>query len=248
MANGVFKRKRVYFSQVSNTALRDKNLSLKAKGLYSLIQSYITLEDFTLYKNYLMAQCKERETAFDSAWKELKKIGYLKQIKYQDEKTGKWTYEYELLDEPEVENPGVENPPVGNPDVENIPHINKTSSNNTKINNTKKNKTSSSNPEEEVLLKRLYEKCIKNNINITREELKNLLLNYDNIKVIRMLNKVIASGSIVYNPHNYIATSLDNQINNSNQIPNKDSSNSDNIERVHGYTEKELEEALLGWE
>ena len=35
--NGSFKGKKVYFSQVSNHAIRDNTLSLKAKGLYSLI-------------------------------------------------------------------------------------------------------------------------------------------------------------------------------------------------------------------
>ena len=33
--NGKFRKKKVYFTQVSNVAIRDKNLSLKAKGLYA---------------------------------------------------------------------------------------------------------------------------------------------------------------------------------------------------------------------
>jgi hypothetical protein len=48
MENGSFRKKKTYFSQVSNEALRDNTLSLKAKGLYALIQSYITIENFTL--------------------------------------------------------------------------------------------------------------------------------------------------------------------------------------------------------
>ena len=48
--NGAFKRKKINFTQVSNIALRDKKLSLKAKGLYSLIQSFITIENFLFIK------------------------------------------------------------------------------------------------------------------------------------------------------------------------------------------------------
>lgn len=99
--NGKFRKKRVHFAQVSNIALRDKNLSLKAKGLYSLIQSYITLEDFELYKWYLMSLCKEGRDAFNSAWIELKENGYLKHYRVRGE-DGRFYYEYDLLDEPDL--------------------------------------------------------------------------------------------------------------------------------------------------
>lgn len=46
--SGAFIKKEVPFAQVSNHALRDDKLSLKAKGLYALIQSYLTLPDLTL--------------------------------------------------------------------------------------------------------------------------------------------------------------------------------------------------------
>jgi len=131
---GSFRKKKVYFSQVSNTALRDENLTLKAKGLYSLIQSYITLENFTLYKNTLMKQCKEGRDGFNSAWKELKKVGYLVQYKIKNE-NGTYNYEYELLDEPCTENPHTEKPHLENPHTENT-YIYNTNSNNTDLNNT----------------------------------------------------------------------------------------------------------------
>lgn len=106
---GKFRKKRVNFSMVSNIAIRDENLSLKAKGLYVLIQSYISLEDFTLYKGFLQSKCIEGERAFSSAWKELKTQGYLIQYKLKDE-NNRYYYEYELLDEP--------NPPSQNVDME----------------------------------------------------------------------------------------------------------------------------------
>lgn len=70
-------RKKINFSMVSNDIIRNDNISLKAKGLYALIQSYITLDDFILYKGFLLSKCKEGKKAFDSAWRELKESGYL---------------------------------------------------------------------------------------------------------------------------------------------------------------------------
>lgn len=101
--SGQFRKKKVYFTQVSNVALRDPKLSLKAKGLYALIQSYLTIEDFTLYKNTLKKHLKEGEKAFESTWKELKDAAYLIQYRMQDPKTKHFYYEYELLDAPDVE-------------------------------------------------------------------------------------------------------------------------------------------------
>lgn len=101
--SGQFRKKKIYFTQVSNIALRDSSLSLKAKGLYSLIQSYLTIEDFTLYKNTLKKHLKEGEKAFESTWKELKDAAYLIQYRLQDPKTKQFYYEYELLDEPNIE-------------------------------------------------------------------------------------------------------------------------------------------------
>ena len=151
--SGKIRRKSKGFAQISNDVLRNENLSLKAKGLYSLIESYLTMDDWDLYKSFLIKQCKEKETAFDGAWKELKEAGYLIQYKLKDQSTGKWIYEYELLDEPVIknkkqeipskeksyiENPGGENPGVENPCVENQGVNNNTNINNTNINNTNK--------------------------------------------------------------------------------------------------------------
>lgn len=157
--NGKFRKRKVTFAQVSNIALRDPNLSLKAKGLYAIIQSYITMGDFVLYKSYLMKLSTDKETSFKGAWKELKEAGYLIQYKLQDEK-GFFYYEYELLDEVKVKveskpielqdikdpkgvthNPGGGNPPVDFPPYGlstggKSPSINNTDLNNTDLNNT----------------------------------------------------------------------------------------------------------------
>ena len=128
---GSFRRRKVNFTQVSNIALRDNNLSLKAKGLYALIMSYLTIEDWTLYKGYLMEQCSEGRESFNAGWNELKNRGYLLQYRVKDEK-GKWTYEYDLLDNPDTENPYTENPLTENPYVYKylLNNTNKTNTNN----------------------------------------------------------------------------------------------------------------------
>lgn len=74
-SGGKFRKKKVNFSMISNEIIRDDTVSLKSKGLYALIQSYITLEDFSLYKGFLLSKCKEGKKAFDAAWKELKDAG-----------------------------------------------------------------------------------------------------------------------------------------------------------------------------
>ena len=145
---GKFRKKKSNFSIVSNTAIHDPKISLKAKGLYSLIQSYITLENFTLYKGFLKSKCTDGERAFDSGWKELKEKGYLKQYKMRvGGKT--FYYEYELLDEPDISTPQQENENVsygrnvGTNDVEtnNVQYTNCMRINNTIKNNIIKNKT-----------------------------------------------------------------------------------------------------------
>lgn len=104
--SGRFRKRKVYYSSVSNEVLRTPNLSTSAKGLYACIQSYISIEGFTLYKSTLRKATKEGEHAFERMWKELKDSGYLKQYKYKDEVTGKFIYEYELLDSIENLNEG----------------------------------------------------------------------------------------------------------------------------------------------
>ena len=124
MESGRFRKKKVNFSMVSNNIIRDKSISLKAKGLYTLIQSYITLDGFTLYKSFLMRQCCEGERAFDTAWKELKETGYLKMYKIR-EGAKTFFYEYELLDEPDIPQEGhsvdLQNVGVENETIDDVP-------------------------------------------------------------------------------------------------------------------------------
>ena len=101
-----FKPKKSNFTMVSNFALRDTNLSRKAKGLYAEIYSYITIPNFKLSKSYLIKQGIEGESAFNTMWNELKEKGYLKQYRIRSYKNSNgFIYEYELLDKPDLTTP-----------------------------------------------------------------------------------------------------------------------------------------------
>ena len=95
--SGSFRSQKVYFTQVSNNILRDKTINLKVKGLYALIQSYLSIENFTLYKSTLQKACSEGEVSFENTWRLLKESGYLIQYKLNNQ-DGKFYYEYELID------------------------------------------------------------------------------------------------------------------------------------------------------
>ena len=103
-------RKKIRFTQVPNNLIDDPNLSYKAKGIYMTILRYITLDNWELSKSHLIKHSKDGEKAFDSGWKELKNTGYLKQYRIPDKtKRGKFTYEYDLLDEADTSTPSLIN-------------------------------------------------------------------------------------------------------------------------------------------
>lgn len=117
--SGKIKRKRQYgYAQVSTEVARSKDLSLKAKGLYALIQAYLDIPNFTLYKSFLVRQSCDGKSSFETAWNELKRCGYLIQTKSLVH--GRYCYDYLLLEtlaheakqEPEKQEPekrGLEN-------------------------------------------------------------------------------------------------------------------------------------------
>jgi hypothetical protein len=103
--NGIFRRRKNSFAAVSNSALQDKKLSLRAKGLYALIQSYINIPNYTLRKSYLMTVCTDGKKSFDSGWNELKNSGYLKVYRIPGGNRGRFVYQYELLDSADTTTP-----------------------------------------------------------------------------------------------------------------------------------------------
>ena len=121
----VFKiEKNKNYTVMSNYHLRDKRMSLKAKGLLSFMLSLPLDWDYSL--DGLEKICKEGKDSIRSALNELKLYGYLVIKKTQNEK-GIFEYEYMIYEYPYSENPDMDYP-----DIENPTQIN------TNIQNTKK--------------------------------------------------------------------------------------------------------------
>lgn len=86
---------------MSNHHLRNKEMSLKSKGLLSLILSLPPEWNYSLAG--LCAICKESQTAMRSALKELETQGYLVR-KRQKNSLGQFEYEYIVYEMPHTEN------------------------------------------------------------------------------------------------------------------------------------------------
>ncbi len=93
------------FTVMSNTHLRDKNLSLRAKGLLSLMLSLP--EDWDYSVGGLVSICRESKQAVDGALRELKTAGYLVITKRLPSETasGRIEYEYCIYEQPRVDTP-----------------------------------------------------------------------------------------------------------------------------------------------
>lgn len=85
------------FVVMSNRFLRNKEMSLKAKGLLALCLSLPETWDYSM--NGLVAICKENITAVRSALKELEQHGHLQIIKQKNNK-GHFEYEYIIYEQP----------------------------------------------------------------------------------------------------------------------------------------------------
>lgn len=190
--SGVIRKKRTYYAQVSNTALRDETLSLKAKGLLAIIESYLTLDGFILYKDFLISKSTDGECSFRGAWKELKDHGYLIQYKLKDNETKQFYYEYEICDNPHVENrPMAHTPQVKFPHVANLgngdstsgepPSYNKTLCNN----NIYINIIHTNINYDPIFINSDYKKLVDNIVDIMNEvlcsDIDYILINGDNI-------------------------------------------------------------------
>lgn len=143
------------YTVISNYHLREKEMSLKAKGLLTLMLSLPGNWDYSI--SGLASICAENETAIKTGLKELKKFGYLKISKiFPNKERGnkKIEYVYEIFEKPlgedkrqkeqeaeeqplekqEVENQGIENLPLEVLAVENQRQLNTNKSNTNKLN------------------------------------------------------------------------------------------------------------------
>lgn len=102
MSTTVFRvEKNREFVVMSNKFLREKEMSLKAKGLLALCLALP--DDWNYSLNGLCAICKESQTSIRSALKELETFNYLQRNRKQNEK-GHFIYEYVIYETPYAEN------------------------------------------------------------------------------------------------------------------------------------------------
>lgn len=96
-----FKKKKS-FTNVANEAIRDDRLSPEAKGVYAIIQSWITFEadGFVCSRSFIFKKSNCGEKKFDRIWSELKQAGYLKMYC-----VGKANWTADLLDSPQPDTP-----------------------------------------------------------------------------------------------------------------------------------------------
>ena len=125
---------------MSNHHLRDTGLSLKSKGLLSMMLSLP--EDWNYTTRGLAKICKEGTDSIGSALKELERAGYIVRNRLRDSKGKIVDVEYVIYetphppepdgpceDEPDTEHPDTENPDMDTPGLENRPQLNKDKSN-----------------------------------------------------------------------------------------------------------------------
>lgn len=141
------------YTVMSNHHLRNKEISLKSKGLLSQMLSLPEDWDYTL--SGLACINKESVDAIRTAVIELEKAGYVKREQKRNPQGGfaeiiYTIYEQPVLDSPILENPISDNPMSEEPISENPRQINKDKQNkeiqNTDVNNYPSNLISSLNP------------------------------------------------------------------------------------------------------
>ena len=119
------------YTVMSNHHLRNKELSLKAKGLLSQMLSLPEDWDYTL--SGLSYINRESIDAIRTAVWELEKAGYITRRQGRDEKGKMTAIEYTIYEQPQppeldcpvLENPTADNPTTENPTSENPMQLNK---------------------------------------------------------------------------------------------------------------------------
>ena len=115
------------YTVMSNHHLRNANLSLKAKGLLSMMLSLP--EDWNYTTRGLAKICKEGVDAIGAALRELEAVGYIVRHKLRDRQgrisdTEYVIYEQPQLRKPDTDSPDTENPYMDKPDTEKPAELN----------------------------------------------------------------------------------------------------------------------------
>lgn len=130
------------YTVMSNYHLREKEMSLRAKGLLSLMLSLP--DDWSYSIAGLVSICKENEFSIKSILKELQDFGYVKIEKLYPNQTNSGRIEYaydvyEVSQKQENDEQGLKKHGLKKQEVENQAQLNNNIINNTKIINNKNN-------------------------------------------------------------------------------------------------------------
>lgn len=125
------------YTVMSNEHFKDKNMSLKAKGLLSLMLSLPDEWDYSI--SGLVALSKDGKDSVMGALNELEELGYLSRSREVDERGRFCGYNYSVYEIPVAENPYAENPNTEKPNAEKPPQLNTNKSNTKKLNTNKLN-------------------------------------------------------------------------------------------------------------
>ena len=187
------------YTTMCNAHLRDKNLSLKAKGLLSL---FLSLPDEWHYSvRGIVAICKEGKDGINNTLQELERNGYL--IRQQKRQSGgkMGETEYVIFEQPCMDSPYAEKPYAGKSDTEkpcteNPPRINKditsTEETNTDLNKQRESKRP---------VRHKYGQY--RNVLLSDEEMEKLMREFPNDyqKRIDRLSEYMASTGRIYKNH-----------------------------------------------
>ena len=101
------------YTVMSNHHLRNANLSLKAKGLLSMMLSLP--EDWNYTTRGLAKICKEGVDAIGAALRELEAAGYIVRHKLRDRQGRISDTEYVIYEQPQLRKPDTDSPDTENP-------------------------------------------------------------------------------------------------------------------------------------
>ena len=175
------------FTVMSNHHFKEKKMSLKAKGLLSLMLSLPPNWNYSV--SGLVALSKDGKDSVMSALNELQKFGYLIRKRMIDEKGRFQGYEYNIYEEPQTQvaegvepyagKPNTEEPNTEKPHTENPPQLitNKSITKKLNTDNIVKERKKEKEPVES------YDSILANSV--VNEELKELYIEY--IKMRKMI-------------------------------------------------------------
>lgn len=105
------------YTVMSNAHFRERGMSLKAKGLLSLMLSLPDSWDYSIAG--LTTLSTDGKDSVMSGLNELEKFGYLIRTRSFDEKGRFAGYDYDIFENPQTEKPYAENPNTDKPNAEN---------------------------------------------------------------------------------------------------------------------------------